>query len=388
MIIAPLAIIGALLFVKRSTTPRRHVRIDVVGAMLVASGMFLLVFALSEGGAYGWWMPMRDVSVGGRDVWSASAPVAGTPILLAIAFVILSTFVVYERRKERRHDDPLFEFAHLRHRDLPLRPDHRRGGRDGPVRPELRAARVPAERAPPDAAAERPVAASDRAVHHRSARRSAAGSSRVVGTTVVVRLGLLSYVLGLVFILHSISLDITQWQLLPGLAFYGIGIGFAGAQLTNVVLSEIPNESTGVASGANTTMRQVGAALGVAMIGSLLAAQIVSNSVRRINAATVSAAAKAQALAGVHAQGAFYRPPASTSAHDTSVLQHALQLSVASGTRIVLVFAIVVVSCGALLSLLIPSKDVATEPALRPVSRFEPVELPDIDPALIEGHAV
>ena len=62
---------------------------------------------------------------------------------------------------------------------------------------------------------------------------------------------------------------------MPGLAFYGIGIGFAGAQLTNVVMSEVPAESSGVASGANTTVRQVGAALGVAMIGSLLSVQIL-----------------------------------------------------------------------------------------------------------------
>ena len=41
----------------------------------------------------------------------------------------------------------------------------------------------------------------------------------------------------------------------------GSGIGFAGSQLTNVILSEIPNERSGAASGANTTVRQLGAAL-------------------------------------------------------------------------------------------------------------------------------
>ena len=53
----------------------------------------------------------------------------------------------------------------------------------------------------------------------------------------------------------------TFLQLLPGLALYGTGIGLALAQLTNVVLSEIPPESSGVASGSNTTVRQVGSAL-------------------------------------------------------------------------------------------------------------------------------
>ena len=63
--------------------------------------------------------------------------------------------------------------------------------------------------------------------------------------TIVVRLGLFSYAVGMLLIWHAVSLDITQLRLVPGLAFYGIGIGFAGAQLTNVVMSEIPAESSG-----------------------------------------------------------------------------------------------------------------------------------------------
>ena len=42
----------------------RTLGIDVPGALLVASGMFLLVFGLSEGGTYGWLLHGRDFSVG------------------------------------------------------------------------------------------------------------------------------------------------------------------------------------------------------------------------------------------------------------------------------------------------------------------------------------
>ena len=88
---------------------------------------------------------------------------------------------------------------------------------------------------------------------------------------------------------------------------------------------------------------------------------------------------KAQALAGVHAQGAFYKPPASTSPHDTTILQHALRTSVADGARVALLFAVVVVAAGALLSFLIPR--VAAPPA-RAADRLEPLEPLDVDPAL------
>jgi hypothetical protein len=92
---------------------------------------------------------------------------------------------------------------------------------------------------------------------------------------------------------------------------------------------------------------------------------------------------KAQALAGVHAQGAFYRPPTSASPHDTAILQHALRTSVAGGTRVALAFAAVVVAVGALLSFLIPR--VAAPPA-RGADSLEPLEPLDIDPAFVVGR--
>src|SRR5438270_3319365 len=59
VIIAPLAVIGALLFMKRAgAPPERRPTIDVIGAAMVAVGMFLFVFSLSEGGTYGWWKPI------------------------------------------------------------------------------------------------------------------------------------------------------------------------------------------------------------------------------------------------------------------------------------------------------------------------------------------
>src|SRR5580700_1957764 len=54
VVIAPLAIVGALCFMPRAVRSDRTVKVDVPGAALIAVGMFSLVFALSEGGIYGW----------------------------------------------------------------------------------------------------------------------------------------------------------------------------------------------------------------------------------------------------------------------------------------------------------------------------------------------
>jgi predicted MFS family arabinose efflux permease len=311
-------------------------------------------------------------------MWPVSRAVSIMPIVLVVAIAVLVGFYYVERAKERRDASPLFPFAHLKIKT------YRYGllvglvlamGQFGlsfvlPV--FLQGARL----LTPEQNGwwQFPTG-----VFIILGAQLGGRLIRAVGTTIVVRIGLFSYAAGMLLIFHAVSLEITAWRLLPGLAFYGIGIGFAGAQLTNVVMSEVPAESSGVASGANTTVRQVGAALGVAMIGSLLSVQILSHSVTRIRAAGLSAAVKAQALAGVHAQGAFYRPPASTSPHDTTILQHALRTSVVGGTRAALIFATIVVLCGAMLSFLIPR---VAAPESRIVENLEVVEPLDVDPAL------
>ena len=114
VIVAPLAVLGAVLVMPARVGERRKVPIDVPGAAMIASGMFLLVFAISEGGTYGWLHPTQALSVGGFELWPLGAPVAAAPVALVAALAILGSFVVYERRKERRGRNPLFEFSQLR----------------------------------------------------------------------------------------------------------------------------------------------------------------------------------------------------------------------------------------------------------------------------------
>ena len=274
VIVAPIALIGAWLFVKKGLRAEHKPRIDVPGAAMVAVGMFSLVFALSEGGTYGWTVPIKDFSIAGTVIWPESMPVSFIPLLFLFAVAVLGVFVVVERRKERLARDPLLEFSQFKLKTY----------RYGLITALILAM------GQLGLSFVLPIFLQD-AKHLTAAQNGLwqlpTGVSVIIGaqvgrrlisrfgTTVVVRMGLVSYALGIFVIYNVISVDITWWKLLPGLILYGGGIGTAGAQLTNVVMSEIPAESSGVASGANTTARQVGSALGVAVIGSILSVQTI-----------------------------------------------------------------------------------------------------------------
>jgi hypothetical protein len=365
-----------------NVSSRKRVRLDFLGAALVAVGMFLLVFALSEGGTYGWLKPVESITIGNTDVWPVTRPVSMMPIVFLLSLATLGFFYVVERKKEARNAAPLFEFAHLRFAT------YRYGLLTGLV---VAMGQLGLSFVLPVFLQEgRHLTAATNGLWQLPTgifvivgAQLGARLIRSVGTTIVVRAGFVLYAGGVLYLLHAVNLNITALGLLPGLALYGTGVGFAGAQLTNVVLSEIPNESSGVASGANTTVRQVGAALGVAVIGSLLTAQTISHTIAGLKGAALPANVKAQAIAGVHSLGANYAPAASVKGRNAAVLQAALEHGVTTGTRWALGFAVVVIAIGTALSFLIPRDAVIEGVPAHTADNLEPLEPLDPDPALL-----
>ncbi|WP_203740337.1 MFS transporter [Actinoplanes cyaneus] len=65
--------------------------------------------------------------------------------------------------------------------------------------------------------------------------------------------------------------DTPVWQLLAGYLLFGVGFGMVNTPITNTAVSGMPRERAGVAAAIASTSRQVGSALGVAVIGAVLA---------------------------------------------------------------------------------------------------------------------
>jgi len=73
-----------------------------------------------------------------------------------------------------------------------------------------------------------------------------------------------------------LTLDVDTSLLLVAVAYvvFGIGFGMINAPITNTAVSGMPVAQAGVAAGVASTSRQVGSALGVAVLGSLVTAQL------------------------------------------------------------------------------------------------------------------
>ncbi|MEU7472947.1 MFS transporter [Streptomyces sp. NPDC044984] len=81
---------------------------------------------------------------------------------------------------------------------------------------------------------------------------------------------------GLLFALFEAETSNTT--LFIGYVLFGVGFGFVNAPITNTAVSGMPTAQAGVASAVASTSRQLGQALGVAVIGAVLAAGVGSSS--------------------------------------------------------------------------------------------------------------
>jgi MFS family permease len=97
-------------------------------------------------------------------------------------------------------------------------------------------------------------------------------SSKLVGwfgTKRVVTTGMLTFAVGLA-IAASITTTTGYGRLGIALLVMGAGMGMAGAPATESIMGALPRDRAGIGSAVNDTTRELGGALGVAIVGSIV----------------------------------------------------------------------------------------------------------------------
>ena len=87
-----------------------------------------------------------------------------------------------------------------------------------------------------------------------------------VGTRVLLSLGLASLSAGILWMAYCIALNAPYLQQLPGFVLAGLGMGLVFAPLSTAVLANMTQRDHGTASGVSSMVREVGVALGIAVL--------------------------------------------------------------------------------------------------------------------------
>ncbi|MGW6274739.1 DHA2 family efflux MFS transporter permease subunit [Streptomyces sp. NPDC055060] len=257
-----LVAVGVLLYMAPS--PRTRGRVDVAGAVLSVVGLGLLAFGLVEGRTYGWFVVIEPLEVLGIRWGSGPSPVL---VALVLSAVTLAAFVRRQTALSRGGDSArvlmdvrLFSIASFRNGNiatliiglgefgivavLPLWLQFTLGY----------------------SALEAGLALVPIAVGSFVATGVSFPLAARVPALGQVRIGLALEAVGLAGVGLIAAPDSSWWAVALMLFVYGIGVGFATAQVTNVVLAEVPPESAGQGSGIQSAFRQLGSALGIAAL--------------------------------------------------------------------------------------------------------------------------
>jgi len=120
-------------------------------------------------------------------------------------------------------------------------------------------------------------------------------------------------VLGLgLLLIWGIDVDSSWTHLIPGLVVCGLGVGMINTPLASTAVGVVTVDRSGMASGINSTLRQVGIATGIAVLGTIFSHQ-VSDGIRQGLAGTPAAEQSdrfAAAVTGGQADAAISAAPA------------------------------------------------------------------------------
>ncbi|MEQ6898261.1 MFS transporter [Microbacterium sp. KR10-403] len=331
---------------------------DVLGAVFSAIGFAALVFVVIEGPDLGWWRPHEDFEVFGL-IWPTTAPVSLVVPLAVVAAFGIAGFLVWERRRARRGRPVLLDLTLFR------LPTFRWGNLTAGtiavgefaivfVLPLclVNALGFDAMGAGLVLAAMALGAFVSGALARHLAQR--------LGAPGVVIAGLALEIVGIAWLVTVVGPGSGGWTLAIPLIVYGLGLGLASAQLTGTVLRDVPVAQSGQGSATQSTVRQVGSALGTALAGAALSITL---------AVTLPAAVSDAGLSGARVDSAVAATRSSAGATISALrAQHggaivdALSAGFTDATRVALLVAGVFLVLGLIGALRV--RAVARHPAL------------------------
>ena len=257
---------GTLLLVTESRDAAASRGNDVAGALLSVLGFGGIIFGLIEGRNYGWWTRTGQVSIAGIG-WRW--PVSPVPVAFAAGVGCLLAFAAVERRRNAAGRVVLLDLR------LFSIPSFRNGNIAAAIVSLgefglLFALPLWFENVRGYSAFETGLALLPLAIGSFAASGFGAQLASRKGPVFTVRLGIALELAGVAGTGLVVGPGTAWWATVPVLFVYGLGVGLATAQLTGVVLADVPVANSGQGSGTQSTSRQVGSAFGIAILGTVL----------------------------------------------------------------------------------------------------------------------
>jgi EmrB/QacA subfamily drug resistance transporter len=175
----------------------------------------------------------------------------------------------------------------------------------------------------------------------------------------------------------------SDWtQLLPGFLIAGVGIGMTNPVLASSAVAVVPPERSGMASGVNSTFRQVGLATGIAGLGAIFQSKIQSDTLAALSSSASGRSVETHGQLGTAlASGQVRSVAGSLPASAREALVSAYHVGFSNALNEILLIGVGIAAIGALGSfVLVRQRDFvpsfAPEPGVEGMGTAEPAPAP------------
>ena len=269
-------VVGILAFLRIVPAIRGHLtKLDTTGAALSALGLGAIVLGVLRSSQWGWITPKAGVpQINGQPV----TPLGLSPTLslIVIGSILMVVFARWERRVKDRGDEPLLDLDLLK---LPRM-------RAGLAVQWCQAFIIQATFFVLPLYLQTVLGFDSLKTGVTILPMSAGmfifaiGGSALTGRFSpkrIVQPGIAAMLVGEVFLLTFLDPQLSGWGFGVGLALLGAGLGLLASQVGNVIMSSVEPKRGGEAGGLQGTSLNLGASLGVALVGSILLVSLAGN---------------------------------------------------------------------------------------------------------------
>jgi predicted MFS family arabinose efflux permease len=205
-----------------------------------------------------------------------------------------------------------------------------------------------------------------------------------VPTKLLIAPGFLLIGAGLV-LTRGITPTDTWSHLLPGLIVAGVGTGLVNVPLASTAVGVVEPARAGMASGINSTFRQIGIATGVAALGSILASEVSSSVISKL--ASTPLASGSHALASSISNGSILQAMHGVAPQLRSIAGAAAKSSFVDGLNtIILIGAIIAFAASVLTLFLIRQRDFVDVQHAQPGDAAPATSEADAPPATVAAR--
>ncbi|MDH4118279.1 MAG: DHA2 family efflux MFS transporter permease subunit [Acidimicrobiia bacterium] len=346
-----LAAVGTILWVAETRETTHRPGFDTVGTLLSGAGMTGIVFALIEGPRFGFITPTEAFRVGDWQ-WPSSA-VSPSLVSFILGVGLLAWFARTQAVRARAGKPVLFDLELFDLRSFSI------GNMTASilslgefglvfVLPLFLQAVLGYS------AFQTGLLLMALAIGAFIGGPSAAALATKIGPRRVVSWGMALEAIAITWVAFTLAPDQRGWAFVPGLVVYGVGVGLASAQLTSVILAEVPPAESGQASGMQSTFRQVGAAVGIALLGSVLSASLQTQTAAALESVPGLPDVARQGITEAIAGSAGQALPSIAEQPGSEAVVAAVSDAFATAARLTGLVAVVFVVVGFLLSLRLP----------------------------------